>query len=287
MKAILLLTLILTTSLFGQTLSRDSAKVPPTFKGNDARIIAKGLLLSPLFKRKDEFESTAAYEKRLNDTASVTFADGSNAAAVLVFKVTDINGRGAALDSSGASYDADTETLTFKLDVTEFRNYEATIKAAEPTVLLAPSDYKDLGSYIGENAYGTKREVHKSEFTGYRLLINNELAFPKLTRTAYGYSPITVAVKLPPEQARQAKAAFGVLYFAKLVRPYLGLSFLSVEPKIDNPREIKNVTYNVYADVSEIWIFNTVSGEIYSKVRARESTPSEKVPPTQPPTILQ
>ncbi|MEO8574093.1 MAG: hypothetical protein ABI481_08985, partial [Pyrinomonadaceae bacterium] len=112
--------------------------------------------------------------------------DGSNATAQLVFKLTDLKG---GSDGSGASYDADTETLTLKLDVTELRNYSDTIKGGAPTVLLASSDFQNLGTYVGQNAFGVKREISKSKLTHYRLVINNALEFPQSEKMGYGYTP--------------------------------------------------------------------------------------------------
>ncbi len=272
MKLTLLIVPFLAAVAFAQTLSPSATTVPATFKGSDAKAIAASLLVGPLRKPKDEFESTAAYEKRITNAEAVTLPDGSSASAQLVFKLTDLQG---GSDGSGAYYDADMETLTLKLDVTAVSNYSDTIKAGARTVLLATPDFQDLGTYVGQNAFGVKREISRSKLTNYRLVINNELAFPQSEKMGYGYTPIHVSIKLPVVTARQAKDAFGILYFVKLARPYLSVSFFDKKPEIDSPSEVKSTTYFIYADVLEIWMFNSVTGQIYKKIKAGDPAPAK------------
>ena len=79
--------------------------------------------------------------------------------------------------------------------------------------------------------------------------------------------------KLAP---KEAKSHLGVLYIAKLAEPFFGLDFLDIDPKVDSPREIKTVSYFLIADVSEIWIFNSLTGEVYKKLKAGEKDPLTK-----------
>ncbi len=277
MKLAFVIAILLVPVAFGQTLPKDSKKVPPSFKGNDAKLIARSLLTSPLYKRKDEFETSAAYEARTNNLAAATLGDGTKADSELVFKLAEFR---RLLDLTKVSYDADAELLTLTLDVKEFTdlvgksNYNA-------TVALAPSDYRDLGKYIGENSFGVKREISRSEFDQYRLVVNNLKDFPGIRPRSIGYEAWKIPIKMPATQARDAKDVLAILYFARLVKPYLGLDFFDKKPKIDSPSEISSTTYYLYANVSEIWIFNSLTGEIYTKIRAGDPGPA------QPPTILQ
>lgn len=74
--------------------------------------------------------------------------------------------------------------------------------------------------------------------------------------------PISVDIKLTADAARVAKDNISVLYFVKLVPPYLGMDFLHATPKIDSPSDVELVTYHVYANVLAIWVVNGVTGEI-------------------------
>lgn len=120
MKILLLIILLFIPTAFGQILSPEATKVPPLFKGNDAKLIAQGLLDSPLRKRKDEFETTAAYEKRINNQSGTTLADRSNAASTLIFRFNSQSP--SSLDRITQKYDADSELLNVSLRPTPYRD---------------------------------------------------------------------------------------------------------------------------------------------------------------------
>lgn len=267
MKITLLIIALLAPSAFGQSFSSASTTVPFAFKGNDAKLIAQSLLTSSLYKQKDEFETTVAYEARTSNLSAVTLGDGVKGDSQLIFKLTEFR---RLLDLSGVTYNADTETLAVTLDVKEFTDV-ARKSYYNATVALAPSDYTNLGKYTGQNAFGVRIDITRSEFIQYRLVINNLKDFPGIKPRTIGYEPWKISIQMPATKARSAKDALGILYFGRLVKPYLGLDFLNKKPKIDSPSEIRATTYYIYVDLSEVWIFNSLTGEIYSKVRAASS----------------
>jgi TonB family protein len=288
------LVLLLVFSAFGQTFSPNWEKVPPSFNGNDFETIYDSLLLSRKFFQKNEFETTAKFNERVNNPVNIKLGGNLTAANTLVFVYKPFGN--FVSDGLSAEYNADKEILSVKILTNSFDGQAGNTTdnrfLAYFGTAVKPSILKSDGSYIGENSFGVKRNIQKFSGNSFSLVVANISDFFKAN---YNSTPsLETELNLPPAQARLVKNNLAVAYFMQLTSPYYGIDITESKPTIDVPKDIKIYHEFLFGNVSEIWLFDAVSGIVYSKLnakkilRARESelaeqpTPKVELPRPQP-----
>jgi hypothetical protein len=253
-------------SVFGQNFSADWQKVPVGFQGDDVEKIYKILSESSNLKEKSEFETTSDYQKRVTDLSKMALP-GKSADSILAFVYRPEKYVGRVT----AKYDADTQNLQVSiltrsvsyLDRTPKREFVDIIGVAAKDARL-----KSLGSYEGENAYGVKRTIEKSLMEYFTIGINNMASFRKFHSSGYE-SGFKLLLPVPPAKAKDIKENLAVLYVGTLVPPFTALDGTVLEPTIDKPRRVSIGNYILTMNLSEIWIYNNLTGEVISKIKSK------------------
>ncbi len=275
------LVLLLVFSTFGQTFSPNWEKVPPTFIGNDFETIYDSLLLSRKFFQKDEFETTAKFDERVNNRVNIRLGGKLTAANTLVFvykpslvhSLADIFTKNSLL----TEYNADTEVLSVKIPTKSFYDYEDIFATNMRDSALFGTEVKiptleSEGFYVGENAFGVKRRIQKYRLTSFSLVIANVNDF---FQAHFSSTPLLkMEIKLPPAQARLVKNNLAVAYITRLVSPYWGIESTELKPTIDAPTEFKIYNKFLVANLREVWLFNRIDGTIYSKLKVPQNSDS-------------
>lgn len=238
-------------------------KLPGKYVGHDYRKIYDAL---KRIKPKSEFEPTTDYEKRLAENATISLYGLLTVDSILAFSINQ------DLD---IKYNADENVLTVSLEgdfyvgeITERGNYKkyAKFKLFE--------HYKKTGSYIGANAFNRKIQVEKGISNQYCIAFN--IMGKKVINNSYSAikgddcQEFKDSIILPAAEASKAKDNTAILFIGKLRPPYLDYGYSPGNPKIDYPYDIYRQYYSILMDVSEIWIYNIVSGEIYKKIKAEQ-----------------
>jgi hypothetical protein len=248
---------------FGAEMAQWSS-VPQDFAGHDFKKI--WTTLGVRFKAKDEFESTEAYQKRIADAAEKPIIGTISANSPLAF----------SYEKADASYDADRLILTVTIDLSDVMVIDDKNIKTQKGIQVAKADVKDLGTYVGSNAFGAERTIKKSQITEYMIVLNNPRDYKAYTDRAekgtladyLSKGDIKVELNLPPEKAREAKANLTVLFLCSLAKPYAGIDFDHIAPKIDSPIDITTIKEYLAGRIDEIWLFNRATGEIYQKIKA-------------------
>jgi hypothetical protein len=275
-KLIPIFIVIFAFSTFGQTFSKGWQKVPATFTGSDFQNIYSTLLRTPVIKDKGEFETTDQYNQRISDLSKIVFSSKETASDELVFVFRPEKDLSILNDDLSSSYDADEETLTISLKPTKVAAYESKpgnkavgAKQLDFESFIAKSgSYKDEGEYVASNAFGATRKVEKSSFRRFKLAINNINQFSNFKASTYS-SEFKVRLYLPLPKAKEAKENLSVLYIAKLVKPFYTIDSYKIKPTIDKPSDLDFTSVVLISDVREIWFFNGLTGEIYTKLSAK------------------
>ena len=169
-------------------------------------------------------------------------------------------------------YDADQQVLRVTAWMSQVKTdplISKTRETRQAITVRAIRDYK--GSYVGENAYGAKKDIVKVDQNIYCLIFNNpdDFGFAKdsfLTK-------IKLAATMDVDQAKLAKEGLRTLLLYRLVSPFTQEHKDHIFPKIDVPRDGEFNHYYLNARVDAIWLYNFETGEIYSKIKA---APNEK-----------
>ena len=202
----------------------NTEKLPPNYKGTD---IVK--LFSVLSKKapikKDEFETTADYDKKIM-TAFTTIADD-----VYAFKL-DYN-----LYFSIHDYNADTQKLQIDIETQPLSKYDFVDHRAS---IIIKHLYEGSESHIGTNAFGANVLVKSYNGTEYGIVLVNQDVFG---RSSYSdnhgkarldsYRKINLETEVLPAKAKTMKNNIGVLLLCK---PWLYKLEEETTPSTENVR---------------------------------------------------
>ena len=276
MKFSILIILIFTLGLtaFGQTFFSNWEKVPTIFNGNDFETIYSSLLLSRKFFEKDEFETTAKFIERINNPENIDLGNNLTAANTLFFVYKPSPKDYSFANRLFSEYDADNEDLKVTIGMAFVSAYidVATTNVRRldfsATTVKSPT-MKSEGVYNGENAFGVKRTIEKFRGNTFSLAIANIKNFREADSLNQLF-PLRVSLKLPAIQAKSVKNNLAVAFTTKLIFPYYGIGSTEVKPTINEPVDITSYNQFLVGNVSEIWLFDKVSGTIYLKLTAKQ-----------------
>lgn len=263
--------LIFSLAVFGQNYSPDWQKIPATFQGDNFEKIYNTLLSTPILKEKGEFETTADYEKRINNLAAIKFAPNLTAESQLVF-VYRKKSPYSTPKGIFSTYDADKQELEVNIsthEITVYKRNGKSILDIEKLIFnaIAGNEYKfeDKGEYKGSNAYGVTKTVSKSQFTYYSLAVKNISEFATLN-SYLPFDSIKYQIPATPDKAKSLKENLSVLYVTRLLPPYFDIEGNTITPTFNSPQEIKQMDFVLIVELSEMIVFDGKTGEIFLKV---------------------
>jgi hypothetical protein len=241
-------------SPFDPTVSR----LPEEFNGHNVRTLYENVK-----KRqeavKGEFETTAEYNQRKRNAEAQAILGNADASDIFAFVISNASRKDRQsiiyinTDQIQTNYDAD---LNLMKVASKF----------EPAYIkyTASKDYGRLkwGSWLFLN------DVSQSAVSEYGLVINNPLAFSfKPENRASNQGQFSHSLNMDIPTARKAKEQIAVLVVAKLVEPHLMDGFLTFKGRDRKDYSIMHNYINV--KMTEYWIFNYATGEIYHKENAK------------------
>ncbi|CAN5363181.1 hypothetical protein BH10ACI1_BH10ACI1_19360 [soil metagenome] len=233
--------------------------VPTAFKGYNFANIFNVLSESPVLKEKSEFETTVEYSERISKFGSISIGGGLTASSQLVF---------IELYKDVARYDADTQVFTILLPTDGFkqtvRENNRTFNKTFLATSAFPSVYKDEGEYTAQNGFGVQTKVKKGRLIIYKVGINNANKLKEFANIGIAGLPFKIS-NIPAAKAQELKPNLAALFVGKLVYPYFGSETARLEPTLTLPLETTFITCVLIVDISEVWFFNRVTGEIVLK----------------------
>lgn len=197
---------------------------------------------------KDEFETTAQFEKRRNE-AYKKLAGSS----VMVIK-DNLNWRDKKRYKK-FEYDADNQRFILTRGFTDSNQRyvigeNGIICGITDNCLCASNDYTtneiecivdrestELGTYTAKNAYGASVTVEKSKTVLHEILMRPG----ESSELSYSRTPFYINV--PIEKAKKLKNKLQMGYVVKLEEPFSLNDVFGISPTRDNPREILGI-YN-------------------------------------------
>lgn len=255
-----------------------SERLPSNFIGNNFEVV-KSLIPSSATAPKGEFESTQAYKERLDRVGETVLINSLKLNSLLAFTRTGLS----------AKYDADAEVLSVRVPVGQalLELFLSRLPSSYRTIILS-RDSQNVGAYIGQNAFGAKKEIAKVEQKSRYLVFKNYGSFREyLEKSPYdtgrdrGFSSrfdsyetkdLEFRLQLPPASAESAKSSMAALFIFRLGEPYAGVSIRRSEPKMDYPTDSTDFQNYLVGSIAQIWLYNKSNGEIYKKIVAKDLT---------------
>jgi hypothetical protein len=243
------------------------ARVPADYKGHD--LVSLFAALGAKFKGKSEFETTEAYNTRIEAAMAESVLGELTAQSTLATVVSLSSGS----EYSNLKYGADAKLLAVRKSMDEvpidLGEYETQSKQR---VLPTGIDFeKVLGSYTGQNAYGTKKKIlKKEEYTCDLIMLNpKQFDFKKKEYDVLGNrQDIDFDVTMNPDVAERVVRNLKLLVVFQTAQPFVGIAKDYHSPTIDNPLDLVVHKFYIYARVAEIWLFDSKTGEVYAKLTA-------------------
>lgn len=253
-------------------------KLSVPYQGHDIEQVYQSFDRRKNAERKDEFETTEQFQRRLTTQAVTPLYGSVTLDSILAFVVSPI-----------LEYNADSQTLTISLPTSEvwksaqIDNSKLALKIKRGEVTRAKS--------IGQNAYGAKVEIEKTYAKGFELAIHNESNFEtekvldesmrrllerpesaKIPASFFERMKKTVFVhrlKSGPEEARATKDKLSAIILAKPTIPYISYGAILREATFKDPTEFFSQMYYIDVDLFEIWLYNKQNGEIFTKIKRK------------------
>lgn len=226
-----------------QTQTVATIKFPSNFKGEDCDIIAKNLRNSQI--KRDEFESTTIYEKRLEEILNSGEISGNPLSGSKFF----VNS-----DRTSAIYDADKGSMKVYGSLRQSTKVSESIRYASTVIVNIRS--AQVSQYQGPNSFGASTTVKKyrDDICGVAFL---------------NVSPITdlewmgvIEFPLAAEVARQSKGNITLVYQARLVPPLIVDYNQYIEPTLSSPSDILVQGDALTAILERYFIINKTTGEV-------------------------
>ena len=264
------------------TFDMSTERIPVPFLGHDIEQVYNAFDRRKKAERKDEFETTDQYQKRLSGQSAEPLFGSVGPDAVLAFVV-----------SPSSQYDADSRTLTVSLKTSpvlqsfqiDTSRLGVRIKRGETTIQKS----------IGQNAYGAKIEIEETYIKGFWLAIHNQLSFetekvlsedekeiqrrmaemrakynsPGTSLDIGGKTVFVQRINMGPAEAKAAKDKIAALILAKPTTPNITYGAILSKATFKDPTEFYSQIYYVDVDLLEIWIYDKVTGKLITKIKGR------------------
>lgn len=222
--------------------------LPIAYRGHSCIEISKRLKSFKL--EKDEFEATKAYAERVEHVKTEVLYGGLSGSSILSFSPDK--------PMLIPRYDADTETMNVR--ILSHGNRSTKVEGNFYASGLINSELSNSRNYMGENGYGKKVEIRS---TAYEVCGITFINISSISRSVV--IPSEFSFKISSDDARANKGAIGVLYIATLNSPFIARYGDYAKPTMDSPIEIVWSGDSIVTRLSQVWLFSTKTGQIFSK----------------------
>lgn len=202
--------------------------LPSRFKGHDADLIFHALRLQDIEAGKDEFETTAKWEKRKEAIYGKPLVGTVDDRSIFAFVIP-----------IKTKYNADEQRMYYNMEM-------------GGDGMLWRSETFHYQPYLGSNAFGVTRRVQPVLYSQTIIIATNHIPFGSFS--------------IKRADAIESKYRLNALVVCRLVEPYWQReNDTLVKPTIQEPVEVKVVRSSLHVKVLEIWFFDFLTGTIYAK----------------------
>lgn len=218
--------------------------LPPNYLGNSPTAVYLALGRQSTSLAKSQFETSANYIARLSRLLNQLQIEGKIAGEdTFMFALSEVS----------ESYDADSATISFKVD-SQPEYFTNAKPLDELSSIVLTSSSKSLGSRTGQNAFGVKIK--------YRIVQYSAL---KLVMARHRVAPWQFKLLLPgvaPQEARKLMGGLRVALIGMLMRPYIDDSTEYDRATLSEPEEAHYQNYYLFFDPHKLVVFERRTGKL-------------------------
>lgn len=261
-------------------------KISVPFYGHDIEQIYRSFGNRKKSAKKDEFETTEQYQKRLANEAAAPLFDTVTPDGTFVFTV-----------APETKYDADSQTLTISIRPEAVWQQGSSIDKSRLAIKI--KDESNSKATVGQNAYGAKVEMTERYGKDYSIAVHNfdsfettityskweleqkkrdeEMAekYPSLRGSISshisGTKTIEHKITIPPAEAKNLKEVLSLLVLGKSVSPNTSYGAYLSKATYDSPTESFQQFYYVDLELQEFWVYNKSTGRIIGKIFQKDN----------------
>jgi len=243
--------------------------LPPHFRGNNAAEIYARLAKRQQSLRQGEFETSEVYRQRKQQELSKPLLGSLTQQGIFAFVVNNVESK----------YDADQQILHVRAKLSNviegvtFRNKTLAL----PWLKVS----RDMGSYIGTNAFGARIRVDRAVVDSYVIAFDNYQQFyqqPRIERseTASDYlrdkkeqvlweqtlsdQMFAADLKMGVDSAMKGKENVRLLLVCRVAPPYTIKGVMYDKPTVDDPHDFLFEYYSLNTELIEVWFFDSSVG---------------------------
>lgn len=228
--------------------------LPQNYLGHSPIDVLSALLDRSRPMEKGEFETTEAYRKRIQQVRQKPILGSTTISDLLAFSVIPDE------ETVRLLYNADTQTFSVSIKPESSPNYQG------PSLNLF-SDSRQVGSFIGRNAFNRSTRVTVRRNTSLRMACLNYF-FEGMFLDSRFLEKCSVSVPIPLNVAKETKSRLRVLLIGNTI-PVSGVyarSFSEViEATLQEPVQNRNFEYLFYFVIRDVWVFDFGTGEVFSR----------------------
>jgi hypothetical protein len=198
---------------------------------------------------KDDFETDAEYETRLANSYKNLSLNGGSIEDLYAFK---LNGMFDGIGSG--SY------------VPEHQYFK---KLISEDIGIEQEEVQD-DSYIGSNAFGVEKVIHKREKNFYGVHIINRAEVCQSFYPNVSDDPCDLVIPMPKEVAKTATgngSTMPIVYVFKFIQPYFQASDFHEKPTINSPNELIMHNRDIVGELKAVYVLDTVGEKIVFEKR--------------------
>src|SRR5579863_3380788 len=225
--------------------------LPRGFRGHDPERIYAALKRAKL--KKDEFESSDAYNRRMETLKGQPILGSLTLQSLYVFDLELVDGYRLPSDPSYSgrpvkpTYDADHGTMSILLSWSSSLDSNSELRSFRSKSRVMPR-----GSYIGSNAFGVARTIRSYRYDSYCLAVPD------------ASSELRVAFGIAPDKARTVRHRVRLLLVGRLAEPFTLPDEQNAWPaEIDKPFEYIFTEHQIRFNPKYMIAYDPATGEIF------------------------
>ena len=241
---------------------RTQVKLTPGFQGHDIEQLYSAVDRRKAAQRKDEFETTPDYERRIREEAIKPLLGSLFPDSIYAFRV---------VLGVSSEYDADKANLTIKLAPSSVYSDDMTESRRALRVLHKLGDFRQ---YTATNALGATVTVTESRAEWYELAYANPDKSPAVTYTqkllkrfTNSSDALQVSVPMKSQAARESKDHIQALAICTLLEPYVYRYTFYDKPTFASPHGGYHTYFYLNVRLLEVWFYDVRTGMVLAKLK--------------------
>jgi hypothetical protein len=245
--------------------------VPPHFLGHNADAVYEAAKKNLPSSAQSKFESRSEYNAHVFELSNKPFWGDMKASDQFAFVLgqawSGASSEGWLNGDLETYYDAEAKKMSIGIPL-ELGSPDSNQWAALWHRVRIP-----LGSYVGENAFGARRVVHRARVIDTDIFIEGSEWLDFYCDRKYETDHKSCSFEVDAQQARNLSRTARVIVIGTLIPPFVSNDNGLEKPSTDIPVEFRRSYRYLHLRLEQLWIVNSATGQVIKKYsRAQQAS---------------